>query len=62
MASNSDPNVKRPSQSERGKKSGGKPIRLIDLIPSKDVKGGATTVFGGRGTPEDNNQKIKTNK
>ena len=34
-----------------GKKPGEKPIRLVDLIPRKDVKGGARTVFGASAIP-----------
>ena len=56
MASSSDPNARRPAQPRKGKKSDGKPIRLADLIPSKDVKGGARTVFGAPGTPQQNNR------
>ena len=57
MASSSDPNARRPAQPRREKKSGGKPIRLSDLIPSKDVKGGARTVFGAPGTPPQQNNR-----
>ena len=61
MASSNDPNARRPAQSRREKKSGGKPIRLADLIPSKDVKGGARTVFGAPGMqPQDNHDNEKT--
>jgi len=34
-----------------GKKPGEKPIRLADLVPRKDVKGGARTVFGASAIP-----------
>jgi hypothetical protein len=34
-----------------GKKPGEKPIRLVDLIPRKDVKGGARTLFGASAIP-----------
>jgi hypothetical protein len=47
---------KRKSDSQAGddrRKSarGGKPIRLADLIPSRDVKGGASTIFGASKVP-----------
>ena len=62
MASSNDPNARRPALPRRGKKSGGKPIRLADLIPSKDVKGGARTVFGAPGMPPQPNRSNEKNK
>ena len=57
VASNSEPNAKRPAQPLRGKKSADKPIRITDLIPRRDVKGGTRTVFGAPGLPEKSDRK-----
>jgi hypothetical protein len=35
------------ASSKKDQKKDEKPIRLDDLIPSKDVRGGRRTVFGG---------------
>ena len=62
VATSSEPNDRRPGQSRREKKSDAKPIRLTDLIPRRDVKGGARTIFGAPGLPENNNNKNDTSK
>ena len=62
VANSSEPNGKRPAQPRRGKKPDEKPIRIADLIPRRDVKGGARTVFGAPGLPEKNERKNDTTK
>jgi hypothetical protein len=42
---------------DRPKKTGAKPIRLVDLIPRGDVKGGARTVFGASKVPSKDHRK-----
>jgi hypothetical protein len=48
------------SGSKRRKRTGDKLIRLNDLIPEKDVKGGRQMLFGVSETTETNNPKNKT--
>ncbi len=62
VASSSEPNAKRPAQQPRGKKSADKPIRIADLIPRQDVKGGTRMVFGAPGLPEKNDRKNDASK
>ena len=47
------------SESKRRKRSKAKLIRLNDLIPEKDVKGGHQVIFGVSDTKETNNPKNK---
>jgi hypothetical protein len=42
---------------DRPKKTGAKPIRLADLIPRGDVKGGSRTVFGASKVPPKDHRK-----
>jgi hypothetical protein len=48
------------SGSKRRKRTGDKLIRLNDLIPEKEVKGGRQMLFGVSETTETNNPKNKT--
>jgi len=47
------------SESSRRKRSKAKLIRLNDLIPEKDVKGGRQMLFGVTDTTQINNPKNK---
>ena len=47
------------SDSKRRKRSKAKLIRLNDLIPEKDVKGGHQVLFGVSDTTQTNNPKNK---
>ena len=53
-------NAPEESGSKRRKRTGGKLIRLNDLIPEKDVKGGRQMLFGVSETTETNNPNNKT--
>jgi len=60
---NTPNNKKKPpaaqSDSKRRKRTKDKLIRLNDLIPEKDVKGGHQVLFGVSDTTQTNNPKSK---
>ena len=49
------------SGSKRRKRTKGKLIRLDDLIPKQDVKGGHQVLFGATETPQTTNNPTKEN-
>jgi hypothetical protein len=61
-SSSESSDARRPAQPRPARKSGEKPIRLTDLIPKKDVKGGGRTVFGAAGVPPRDHNKAETDK